>query len=99
MGSTHEAKQTNKSKESLGIAYFRPSQEIPCTHTAHCHVTEEPSACPVRRQTHTTPFHPISFKSNFVTMLPSTSGARGVAVVEALRYKPEGHGIDIRWCH
>jgi hypothetical protein len=25
--------------------------------------------------------------------------ARGGAVVEALRYKPEGHGIDSRWCH
>jgi hypothetical protein len=24
-------------------------------------------------------------------------GARGGAVVEALRYKPEGHGIDSRW--
>jgi hypothetical protein len=23
----------------------------------------------------------------------------GGAVVEALRYKPEGHGIDSRWCH
>jgi hypothetical protein len=27
------------------------------------------------------------------------SGARGGAVVEALRYKPEGHGIDSRLCH
>jgi hypothetical protein len=26
-------------------------------------------------------------------------GARGGAVVEALRYKSEGHGIDSRWCH
>jgi hypothetical protein len=26
-------------------------------------------------------------------------GARGGAVVEALRYKPEGRGIDFRWCH
>jgi hypothetical protein len=25
--------------------------------------------------------------------------ARGGAVVEALRYKPEGRGIDSRWCH
>jgi hypothetical protein len=25
--------------------------------------------------------------------------ARRGAVVEALRYKPEGHGIDFRWCH
>jgi hypothetical protein len=24
--------------------------------------------------------------------------ARGGAVVEALRYKPEGRGIDYRWC-
>jgi hypothetical protein len=27
------------------------------------------------------------------------SGACGGAVVEALRYKPEGRGIDSRWCH
>jgi hypothetical protein len=26
-------------------------------------------------------------------------GARGGAVVEALHYKPEGRGIDSRWCH
>jgi hypothetical protein len=26
-------------------------------------------------------------------------GARGGAVVEALCYKPEGRGIDSRWCH
>jgi hypothetical protein len=26
-------------------------------------------------------------------------GARGGTVVEALRYKPEGLGIDSRWCH
>jgi hypothetical protein len=25
--------------------------------------------------------------------------SRGGAVVEALRYKPEGRGIDSRWCH
>jgi hypothetical protein len=24
---------------------------------------------------------------------------RGGAMVEALRYKPEGRGIDSRWCH
>jgi hypothetical protein len=26
-------------------------------------------------------------------------GARGGTVVEAPRYKPEGRGIDSRWCH
>jgi hypothetical protein len=26
-------------------------------------------------------------------------GARGGAVVEALRYKPESRVIDFRWCH
>jgi hypothetical protein len=26
-------------------------------------------------------------------------GSRGGAVVEALRYKPEGCGFDSRWCH
>jgi hypothetical protein len=25
--------------------------------------------------------------------------AAGSAVIEALRYKPEGRGIDSRWCH
>jgi len=25
--------------------------------------------------------------------------ARGVVVVEALRYKPAGRGFDCRWCH
>jgi hypothetical protein len=28
-----------------------------------------------------------------------TYGARGVAVVDALRYKPEGRGIYSRRCH
>jgi hypothetical protein len=32
-------------------------------------------------------------------LLIITVGARGDAVVEALRYKPEGHGIDYRSCH
>jgi hypothetical protein len=27
------------------------------------------------------------------------TGVRGGAVVEALRYKTEGRGIDSRWCH
>jgi hypothetical protein len=26
-------------------------------------------------------------------------GARGGTVVEALRYRPKGRGIDFRWCH
>jgi hypothetical protein len=26
-------------------------------------------------------------------------GARGGVVVEALRYKPEGRGLDSQWCH
>jgi hypothetical protein len=26
-------------------------------------------------------------------------GARDGAVAEALRYKPEGRGIDSQWCH
>jgi hypothetical protein len=26
-------------------------------------------------------------------------GARDGAVVEALRYKPDGRGFDSRWCH
>jgi hypothetical protein len=32
---------------------------------------------------------------NFVLQFPQ----RGGAVAEALRYKPEGRGIDSRWCH
>jgi hypothetical protein len=37
----------------------------------------------------------------FTSLYPATSekGARGGAVVEVLRYKPEGRGIDSRWCH
>jgi hypothetical protein len=27
------------------------------------------------------------------------SGTRDGRVIEALRYKPEGRGIDSRWCH
>jgi hypothetical protein len=32
-------------------------------------------------------------------MIIAEYGARGDAVVEALRYKPEGRGIDFQWCH
>jgi hypothetical protein len=35
-----------------------------------------------------------NFRGLFVML-----GARGGAVVEALRYKPEGRGIDSRWCN
>jgi hypothetical protein len=38
-------------------------------------------------------FHKCQFDN---TILPFH---RGGAVVEALRYKPKGHGIDSRWCH
>jgi hypothetical protein len=31
--------------------------------------------------------------------VPLLSGARGDAVVEALRYKPEGREFDSRYCH
>jgi hypothetical protein len=26
-------------------------------------------------------------------------GHTAAQLVDALRYKPEGHGIDYRWCH
>ena len=32
-------------------------------------------------------------------MRTANFGARGGIVVKALRYKPEGHGFDSRWCH
>jgi hypothetical protein len=35
----------------------------------------------------------------FICCTPWRWGARGGAVVETLRYKPEGRGIDSRWCH
>jgi hypothetical protein len=35
----------------------------------------------------------------FCNYFTTTPEARGGAVVEALRYKPEGRGIDSRWCH
>jgi hypothetical protein len=35
-----------------------------------------------------------------ITMITITYwGARGSALVETLRYKPECRGIDSRWCH
>jgi hypothetical protein len=43
----------------------------------------------------------INNKTYRTTTLPVvfTLGARDGAVVEALRYKPEGRRIDSRWCH
>jgi hypothetical protein len=38
-------------------------------------------------------------KSNEINFLLVAKGARGGAVVEALRYKPEGRGFDSRWGH
>jgi hypothetical protein len=40
-----------------------------------------------------------SSKHVFKTGYPNLRGVRGCAVVEALRYKPEGRGIDSRWFH
>ena len=34
----------------------------------------------------------------FRTLLPDYR-ARVAQLVEALRYKPEGRGLDSRWCH
>jgi hypothetical protein len=36
-------------------------------------------------------------KLNLCLINHQAMGARGGAVVEALRYKPEGRGIDSRW--
>jgi hypothetical protein len=44
----------------------------------------------------------ISYTGDFlviINILKLYFGARGGAVVEALRYKPEGCGIDSRWCY
>jgi hypothetical protein len=35
----------------------------------------------------------------FMNCITDSTGARGSAMVEALRYKPESRGIDSRWCH
>jgi hypothetical protein len=35
----------------------------------------------------------------YVSKHSGSPGARGGAMVEALRYKPKGRGIDSRWCH
>jgi hypothetical protein len=32
-------------------------------------------------------------------LLPFFGGHAVAQLVEALRYKPEGHGFDSRWCH
>jgi hypothetical protein len=37
--------------------------------------------------------------NEFYNLLTYLGHAVGGAVVEALRYKPEGSGIDSRWCH
>jgi hypothetical protein len=47
---------------------------------------------------------PIFKSSTFLILLLITFytdilGARDGAVVESQRYKPEGRGIDSRWCH
>jgi hypothetical protein len=39
------------------------------------------------------------FRASFIISDYNQLAARGGAVVEALRYKPEGRGIDSRWCH
>jgi hypothetical protein len=36
-------------------------------------------------------------KNNTVSIL--VEGVRGGAVIEALRYKPEGRWFDSQWCH
>jgi hypothetical protein len=35
----------------------------------------------------------------YFKMTVNVNGARGGAVVKALRYKPAGRGFDSRWCH
>jgi hypothetical protein len=40
------------------------------------------------------PLYKLAIKQNHQYIV----GARGGAVVEALRYKPEGREIDSRWC-
>jgi hypothetical protein len=37
--------------------------------------------------------------SEFVHLLTGHLGHAVVLLVEALRYKSEGHGFDSRWCH
>jgi hypothetical protein len=41
----------------------------------------------------------LVFEARRKTVLWTQQGVRGGAVVEALCYKPEGRGIDSRWCH
>jgi hypothetical protein len=41
----------------------------------------------------------LLYPQEIFLVLISVRGARGGAVVEALRYKPEGRGIDSGWCH
>jgi hypothetical protein len=44
-------------------------------------------------------YYTAMIPAGFSGTLPRPAGARGGAVVEALRYNPEGRGIDSRWCH
>jgi hypothetical protein len=39
------------------------------------------------------------YHGGFIILIYYAAGARGGAVVEALRDKPEGRGLDYRWCH
>jgi hypothetical protein len=49
--------------------------------------------CSFQTDFHKNPKHRIPRPSG------SRAGTRDGLVVEALRYKPEGRGIDFRWCH
>jgi hypothetical protein len=44
------------------------------------------------------PVHHKRGSRKLAPLIPNL-GTRGGALVEALRYKPEGRGIDSRWCH
>jgi hypothetical protein len=42
---------------------------------------------------------PVRFILKEMILSTLMGGARGGAMVAALRYKPEDRGIDSRWCH
>ena len=41
----------------------------------------------------------VLFLVNIIGIITLKCGQAVAQLVEALRYKPEGHGFDSRWCH
>jgi hypothetical protein len=74
------------------LVFFKSPPPIWVKFTRGCVHKDLLSVCECRDNRHS------ENVNEFLSVL-FTFGARGGAVVETLRYKPEGRGIDSRWCH